>query len=168
MLPAPAVWDFDWATYKELLDRQYAVFKADFIDTQTEFHKMRLIISSVKELDKEKEFWHVVSRDDHQHGDRPANGDRLIRSHWVKPMIVRHREPEITYFPHQHGNGNTRHFFWHQQENYAVILEEKKNRLYIVTAYLVDEERKAQQFRKYSAAWTNSGGKCNPDACQDN
>jgi hypothetical protein len=162
-LPDPESFDYNWSNWQALIEKQYVTFQRDLITKRLIFHNLEVEISIAREDGKEREFWHIVTRDISKSGSRDGEAQRAVRAHWVRPMIEQHTHAQVTYFNNIHGNGRKRHYFWHQHESYLVILEERAGRLFLVTAYVVDKKYMIGDLLRKHEQWLSS----NDNSCAD-
>ena len=90
------------------------------------------------EDNKEEGFWHVVTRGPEE--KRKPDFDRARRMPWIPTMLDGTAEG-LTRWKFQEGNGRTRLYYWLENENYALILEENRRVVALVTAFFVDRSR---------------------------
>jgi hypothetical protein len=158
-LPPIKTFSYNWAEWKGLIEDIYVDFVDTFISNTVSFQGMRVEIRSLKDDNKEQDFWHLVTRDIERAGEREAEVQRAVRCHWAACLISNYQDPAVSYFVTRDDRGRLKHHFWHQPEDYVVILVERSNRLFIVTAFVVDQHHKRKAFQRYLTEWIASGGR---------
>lgn len=145
----------DWERYLEAL---YTSFKQDFIDSRPLFKGRKLGLKRHPlEQGKEATFWHFIS-EGRQEANRVPDLRRCERIRWPRPIIENVDAPVIKLWENKRRN-EKRILLWLVEQEYLVVLVERKGYLLPWTAYLVTEEhrrRKLQQeyenFKKANAA----------------
>lgn len=148
--------DGDWSRY---VDALYGWFKQDFVDTKPVFQGRRLGLKRFP-MDKGKEatFWHMISEGKREEGRTP-DLRRCERIRWPKPIIERDTDPEVKVWRNQR-NGEQRVCLWLEQENYLVVLADRKRYILPWTAYLIEHEHQRRKLLKeYEEYQRNQGTK---------
>ena len=61
-------------------------------------------------------------------GKRVFDYQRANRVHWIRPILEQRIDPRIKYFQYTEGDGALRDYYWYDNKNYIVIVEQiKKN-----------------------------------------
>jgi hypothetical protein len=105
----------------------------------------------------EEGFWHLITKLDHQSGDRLLDPRRAERLPWCKPTIEHSAEPAVKMWRYKERRGKTRIYIWLENWDYVTILEERQLRggrqvAFLITAYYVSgsSTRRTLQ-KKYDA-----------------
>ena len=149
-LPAMLNLDGQW---EDILERLYEVFARDFKRAKTFHRGLRVIYNSAIKPDgqsKEEGFWHVVSKDDQDTGERLIDYPRAKRLPWAKPLMESPERSEIKVWQYQEGTSDKgiRTYIWLPEYDYILILQRKKNLLFWITAYYLESERARQGLQK--------------------
>jgi hypothetical protein len=130
--------------WEEVLFGLYQVFEKDFKLGRPEFED-RLVLwdSRILPGDKYEEgFWHLISRDDRETGQRLPDFRRAERLPWCAPTLRNSRDPVVKVWDHGEASGRVRTYLWLEDLDYVVIVEKKEGRkrklVFLVTAYYVD------------------------------
>jgi hypothetical protein len=140
----------DWDRY---LDAIYAWFKQDFIDSKPVFQGRRLGLKRYPmDHGKEATFWHLTSEGAIEE-DRIPDLRRCERIRWPKPVIENHQNPRIKFWVSVK-RGENRIHIWLEDEDYIVVLADRRGFLLPWTAFLVNREHTRNKLRKeYEAYW---------------
>ena len=142
-------------TWAAILDRLYTVFCRDFKKGAVHHRGMRILYDNRILPDggnKEEGFWHVVSRQDRDMGERLFDYRRSERLPWARPTMESPEISAIKVFDYNHGPKDTgvRRYIWLAELDYVLILQKKKKVLFWITAYYVDSEgRRKDLARRY-------------------
>jgi hypothetical protein len=101
---------------------------------------------------KEEGFWHVISKTNHNTGEREPDYRRARRLPWARPLMECGKNSEIIVFDYDHGSKDKgiRRYIWLGKYRYAIVLREKKGTYYWVTAYYVNRKGEGDLRRQYS------------------
>jgi hypothetical protein len=144
-------------SWEEILGRLYSVFEEDFKNGKPTFGGLPVWWDRRFEDDDphEEGFWHLVTRDDKQTGDRLLDTPRAKRLAWCRATIDHCGVAEVLAFNYLEGDGKVRTYLWLKDADYVVILgkalRKKKTVAYmLVTAFFLDgpSRRRAMQ-KKY-------------------
>lgn len=141
--------------WERILGMLYAVFTQDFKASTPVFEGV-MISWDERILDGEYEegFWHLITKQDYQQGDRLFDPPRATKLPWCAPVINNASDSEVKAWDYQEKPGRVRIYLWLMHWDYVVILEKKLFRgtgsVFLVTAYHVggDATRKKLQ-QKY-------------------
>lgn len=129
--------------WERVLAMLYSIFEHDFINSTPHFDG-RTILWDNRILDGKYEegFWHLITRDDHETGDRLFDVPRAERLPWTAPILVNSDDPAIKVWNYREGRGRLRTYLWLDQLDYVIILEIRSQRrgdvAFLFTAYHVD------------------------------
>jgi len=127
----------------------YEIFKNDFIDNPTYLNQTIFIDpkSHDKTDDKEKIFWHIITRK--ERGRRRFDSDRACRIKWIKPIILNYNHSKIKFFYYFEDNRKIRLYLWAYDEDFVVILQKLGNSSsYLVTSFYIDNDNKRNKLQK--------------------
>lgn len=142
-------YDGDWKLYLEAL---YNYFKQDFIDSKPFFKGRRLGLKKHPvERGKEATFWHFISEGSHE-DERMPDFRRCERVRWPRPIIENAEATIIKIWENSRRN-EKRILLWLEEQEYLVVLVERKDYLLPWTAYLVLEEHRKRKLRKEYEAY---------------
>ncbi len=145
----------DWDKYLEAL---YSFFKNDFIDSKPYFKGRRLGLKKHPvEHGKEATFWHLISEGKEEE-ERIPDLRRCERIRWPRPVIENDGDPAVKVWGNKR-KLETRILIWLEQEEYLVVLADRKEYILPWTAYLVTRdhqkrklEREYQRYKKANVA----------------
>ena len=146
----------NWDAY---LNALYAWFKKDFIDSKPVFQGRRLGLKRLPMTHgKEATFWHMTSEGKDEE-NRTPDLRRCERIRWPKPVIEHSKDPIVKYWVAVKNNEDRIHL-WLEEEEYVVVLADRKDFLLPWTAFLVtrDHTRRKLQ-REYETYWKGSAPK---------
>ena len=150
-----------------LFDFLYQFFCRDFVTNRTHLNGTIYINprSWLKEDGKERDFWHLTSRDEKYHvregnryvvkKERVPDLRRSERIEWVKRIITQHNHQEIKFFYHRETNKkkDIRLYLWAYDSDFVVILQKLgKSKSFLVTSFYIDYQQKRDLFnRRYDS-----------------
>lgn len=146
----------DWDSYLSAL---YDYFQQDFIRNKPVFNGTKLGLKKHPVIDeKEATFWHFISEGDVEE-DRLPNLRRCERIRWPKPLIDRApaygESDKLKVWKNKRKN-ETRINIWLEEENYLVVLAERKGYLLPWTAFCIEREhQKRKKQRDYEQYMRN-------------
>ncbi len=123
----------NWNKYLEAV---YTAFRNDFINNVTYYEGHKVGINDTMECGKEKVFWHIITKDNH--GVRLPDLSRCERIKWPKPIIDNCADSRVLEWK-KNINDEERILLWLVKMDYIVILRCRKNRIYLCTAYQVNQ-----------------------------
>jgi len=146
----------DWNRY---LDTLYAWFKQDFIDSKPVFQGRQLGLKRYPmTLGKEATFWHMTSEGQDEE-NRVPDIRRCERIRWPKPVIENSEDSEIKWWVSVKRHENRIHI-WLENEDYIVVLADRKGFLLPWTAFVITREHTRRKLRKeYEAYWQGKSQK---------
>lgn len=125
--------------WNDVVARLYAIFDRDFRQVGCAFDTHPVSWDSRK-LDNspyEEGFWHLITAQDYQLGERLPDFRRAERLPWCRPTIVNSSDPGVRLWDYQEGKGHTRTYIWLENWDYVVILERRPHKGRRTTAHLV-------------------------------
>lgn len=127
----------DWKQYIEAV---YSYFKSDFVDTKTRFGNRPVKLKRYPLLDgKEATFWHVTSEGKDE-TKRVPDLRRCERIRWPRPIIGHCDDRVIKCWPNKRSR-DKRIVLWFCEQDYVVVLADRKKYVLLWTAYYVSYER---------------------------
>jgi len=134
----PALLDTD-GVWEEVISRLYRVFEKDFILDQCHFNDRLIIWDQRKLVGKYDEgFWHLITKLDNSIGDRFLDTPRARRLPWCKPTIENSTDNFIKVWEFLESSGRVKTYIWLENFDYLVIVQERRNVFFLVTAFHVD------------------------------
>ncbi len=124
--------------WDETVRRLYAVFDRDIVAGRPRFrgqpvwHDRRLLDDA-----RPEGFWHLITKDDRDTGERLLDPRRAERIGWCGAIIANSADPAITVSDYREGNGRIRTYLWLRDSDYVVILERVVRRGRVVAHLLV-------------------------------
>jgi hypothetical protein len=126
----------DWIKYIEAV---YNHFKADFIVSSPKFQNKRVgIMRDPLYQQKEFTFWHCTSEGDKE-DERLPDIRRCERIRWPRP-IIEHSNDKLVRCWRNKRRSEKRILLWFYEDDYLVVLTERKQYVLLWTAYLVTYE----------------------------
>ncbi|MDP8240044.1 MAG: hypothetical protein P9X24_13210 [Candidatus Hatepunaea meridiana] len=139
----------DWNDY---LDMLYKLFEADYIIGRPKFRGKRLNIKRYPlDQDKEATFWHLISEGISEES-RNIDLRRCERIRWLRAIVDNADDPNIKVWKNFR-KGEKRICLWLEQEDYLVILAERKGYLLPWTAYMITEDHRKRKLQKEYKEW---------------
>ncbi len=140
----------DWDRY---LDALYTYFKQDFIDSKPVFQGRRIGLKRHPMTDgKEATFWHMTSEGQDE-ANRIPDFRRCERLRWPRPVIENSEDAKVKWWVSVKRNENRIHI-WREDEDYIVVLADRRGFLLPWTAFLIKWEHTRRKLRKeYEAYW---------------
>ena len=145
-------YDGNWGKY---LDALYVFYKSDFLDAGPQYQGKNVGVKRLPIVNgKESSFWHLIQEGQ---GDEPTEDDRTPdlrrceRIRWPKPIIENSGDAVVRVWP------NVRHTktgveksicLWFEDQEYLVVLRDRKKYFLLWTAYPVTSQRKKEKLRK--------------------
>jgi len=149
-LPPISSCDGDW---EQVLARLYSIFYRDFKSGRPLYENSPVVFDKTISVGDayEQGFWHLVTKQDEQTGERLPDFRRAERLGWCRPAIDNCREVEVLTWENDHGRSR-RTYFWLVDHDYVVVLErkDKKRRVafFLVTAFYVEGSSGERSLRK--------------------
>ena len=130
----------------------YAIFERDFKKSRPSFRGLAVTYDARMEDGREAGFWHIVQRDDAAAGERLPDFKRCGRIPWPRSIIEHPADSAVSIWENERkktdSSRQTRILVWLEDEDYLVVLGDKKNYMILVTAYCVDQESYKRKLRK--------------------
>lgn len=147
----PPLLDFNgnWVLYLEDL---YEFFKADFINMKPQFRGRPICLKNQPMSEgKNAAFWHLIQEGPVE-ADRLPDLRRCERIRWPKPIIENSEDPVLKVWTNIR-KGKQRVLLWFEDEEYLVVLGERRRYLLLLTAYLVDQPHRKRKLMKEFKDW---------------
>ena len=139
-----SAYEGNWEKYVEVL---YEYFKQDFIQKRTSFEGIKLRLKRYPlSQGKEATFWHLISEGKTEE-DRIPDLRRCERIRWPRPIIINAKDSRIKFWKNQR-RGETRICLWLEDQEYIVILAERKDYVLLWTGYMVTENHRKRKLQK--------------------
>jgi len=136
--------DGDWDSY---LEEVYNCFAIDFVDDKPAFEGVRLGLKKHPLYDgKEVTFWHMISEGSNE-SERIPDIRRCERIKWPKPIIEYSSDPKVKVWRNKRKNAE-RICLWFEEEEYIVILADRKEYILPWTAYMVTQSHQKKKLQK--------------------
>lgn len=134
----------NWNAY---LDALYRHFRQDFVENRPYFEGRRLGLKRHPlSLGKEATFWHLISGGADE-VERTPDIRRCERIRWPRPIIDYNKDFVVKVWRNRR-RGETRVCLWLADQDYLVVLADRKGYLLIWTAYVVDQPHRRQKLQK--------------------
>lgn len=125
-----------WA---EVLEALYDVFTTDFVTGKPRYEGLA-VWHDRRKLDgdaHEQGFWHLVTKEDKNSGDRYPDFPRAKRLGWCRATIDNGMPPDVLAFDYEEGSGKIRRYLWLHEWDYLVILEKRLNAGQVIAFILI-------------------------------
>jgi hypothetical protein len=151
----PLVLFNDYGGWDAYLAAIYGWFKRDFVDSKPAFLGRRLGLKRHPLTNgKEATFWHMISEGQEEE-NRIPDFRRCERIRWPKPVIEHENDPNVKYWVSVKRKEDRIHI-WLEEEDYVVVLADRRGFLLPWTAFLVTRKHTKQKLRKeYETYWKN-------------
>lgn len=136
----------------EIFKMLYQVFCRDFKDSPCLFRTCPVWYDRRK-IDGEYEegFWHLITREDEETGERLLDTRRAERLPWCGPSIRNSFDPILKVWNYLEGKNRINTYIWLEKFDYVIILQKKEHRIgtvyFMVTAYYIDGSRTKKQLQ---------------------
>lgn len=144
----------EWENYENSL---YKIFIEDWVDSQPHFQQKPVYIRRDPKYEgREEGFWHLTCQDySKKHNgieSRDPDLKRCERINWSRSFIENYPActscldkqnsscSGVLTWKALSGNKKCRYKFFHEEERYLVVLEERENYFLLITAYFVENE----------------------------
>ncbi len=142
----------NWEKYLEAL---YDYFKQDFIKSSPTFKGQRLGLKKhPSRKGKEATFWHFISEGSIE-DERTPDLSRCERIRWPRPIIENAESSTIKAWENRRRN-EKRILLWLEEQEYLVILTERKGYILPWTAYMVTENHRKKKLKKEYERFKNA------------
>lgn len=141
-------------TWEKIVLELYGIFEKDFKNGKPKFQHYMIwwdqrVLSGQR---FEEGFWHLISRDDKDSGERIPDFRRAERLPWCAPVIIHSDDSSVNVWDYQESKGQIRTYVWLTDQDYCVILEKPKRHTQaaamLVTAFHVDGPSQRRSLRK--------------------
>ena len=137
---------------QEQLDLLYAEFERDFVDYNISIKglKVKVILtdSDVKGYEDYPEtFVHLITRKG-SGKKRLFDRHRANKIHWIRCILEKRKEEEITFFQYPEDDGTIRDYYWYKDGKFLVIMEEVRPDYLVITSFHIDNKRNEKYFEK--------------------
>ena len=148
----------------EIIELLYEIFKNDFIDNRTYLAEEIYIdpISNDIEpsVNKEKIFWHIITRVHQKSKKREFDKERAIRIKWIKSIILNYADTQIKLFYNYEKNNKIRLYLWAYNVDFVVIIQKLgKRSSYLVTSFYIDKNYNRNIYQKRYESYINKNDK---------
>ncbi len=141
--------------WEEYLQAIYQIFYNDFVKSTPSYRGIKLALKKHPTIDgKEATFWHLISKGNEEQ-ERIPDLRRCERIRWPKPIIAHDKDPVLKVWQNRR-NRDTRILLWLEEEEYLVILTERKGYLLLWTAYMVKQTHQKRKLQKEYEGYINA------------
>jgi hypothetical protein len=117
----------------------YEVFVRDLKATRPTIQGAEVWVFPEMEDGKEKIFWHLTHRDDHELGDRLPDLPRCSRLCWIRPVIDNAADPSVLFWDYEESDKSIKTYLWLKTQDYLIVLKKMANgSRRLVTAHCID------------------------------
>jgi hypothetical protein len=139
----------NWEKYVEAI---YAFFKTDFVDRETKFLSLNVRLKRYPlSQGKEATFWHLVSEGSEE-DNRLPDIRRCERIRWPRPIIEHSNESVVKAWKNER-RSEVRICLWLEQQEYLVVLAQRKGYVLLWTAYTVTKDHQKRKLQKEYEAY---------------
>lgn len=145
-------------TNEQVTARLYEVFKRDFDDTPLFFRHHSVRYNNQMQQGYPEHFWHIVERERKDADWREPEPKRAERLAWCAAVIRNANDSRVRKWNYPEQNGEQHVYLWLEAWDYLVVLNYRPHKqrgkvtFFLVTAFVVDEERKREDLE---AKWNN-------------
>ena len=141
--------------WEDYLEAVYAIFYNDFVKSIPSYRGIKLSLKKHPMIDgKEATFWHIITSGQNEE-ERLPDIRRCERIGWPKPIIENDRDPVLKVWQNKR-RGDTRILLWFEQEEYLVVLSERRGYLLLWTAYMVTRIHQKKKLKKEYETYINA------------
>jgi hypothetical protein len=131
------------------------VFRNDFVDNKPLYKGERLALKIHPITNgREKTYYHLT-HEGVEEDNRVPNMERMERIGFPKPIIENSENSNVLVWRNKRGT-NERILILYEDENYLVVLEDRKNYLLFWTAYYIRYNNKIRRLKKEYEAYKNA------------
>ncbi len=146
-------YDGNWYRF---LNAIYDFYRQDFVDYKPIFRGQELAVKRHPMVDgKEATFWHIIS-EGKEEADRTPDIRRCERIRWPRPIVENASDPIVKVWKNRRRN-ETRICIWLEEQEYLVILSERKNYILFWTAYPTTRNHTKRKLRREYEAFKRAG-----------
>jgi hypothetical protein len=125
-------------------------FQYDFIDNPFSISglKIKVITKPVRHGEFRgypETFVHLITRKNLEK-KRVFDPFRANKIHWIKPILLNHRENEIKKFQYKEGSGKMRDYYWFDKGDFIVIMQKIMPDYLVVTSFNIDNKRTRKHY----------------------
>lgn len=137
------------------LDALYERFAEDFVRSKPRFRGQELALKRHPvSQGREATFWHMVS-EGKEELNRTIDSERCERIAWARAVIENADDPRVLVWENMRGK-ERRICLWLEEQEYVVILADRRGYLLPWTAYTVTQPHRKRKFRKEYEKWQRS------------
>lgn len=127
----------------------YAVFENDFIKTQPIYKSNKVAVRKYPEVEgMHRTFYHITHEGEDENNRQP-DFRRLERIRFPRFVIENHKHEEILIWKNKR-HKDERILLFNNNENYIIVLTERKEYYLFITAYYIEtEHRKRKLLKEY-------------------
>lgn len=156
---------------ENLFNYLYSIFHSNFVENKTYLAGKIYIDPKSHDLEgnKEKIFWHLISREEKEiywengikkfrSRGRYPDYRRAERIGWVKEILENHTHEKIKLFYHRESNKkrDIRLYLWAYKDDFIVILQKLgKSSSFLVTSFYIDHQGKRDDYQKRYEKYRN-------------
>ena len=145
-------YDGNWEKY---LSAIYEFFCEDFVKSKPSYRGIKLSLKRHPMIDgKEATFWHIITSGKSE-DERIPDLRRCERIKWPKPIIENDKDPVLKVWQNKRKT-DTRIILWFEDEDYLVVLNERKGYILLWTAYLITQNHQKRKLKKEYEAYIKS------------
>lgn len=136
-----------YGNWQNFFDAVYQTFSQDFVHSKPVFRGRTLGLKRHPEYDdKSATFWHMISEGKVEE-DRQPDIRRCERIGWPKPIIENNESLELKIWAEKR-RGNKRIHIWFEEEDYLVVLDDRKSYILPWTAYFIEKDHERKKLYK--------------------
>ncbi|MGD9577673.1 MAG: hypothetical protein AB7Y74_05435 [Syntrophorhabdus sp.] len=138
----------------------YSIFERDIKWGDLEYKNLRVFFDN-RSIDSpyEEGFWHVIERGK---GERVLDLKRAKRLPWIKPLIEHSDDPRLLKWVEnatdKRGNLQEVTYIYYQEEQYLVILKDRRRGFFLATAFYVTGFNRQVYCQKFQNAQKKGPG----------
>jgi hypothetical protein len=146
-LPPLVLFEQYGGNWEDYINVVYSYFKKDFIDSKPLFLDKQVELKRHPLYqDKECTFWHITSEGEVE-AERTPDIRRCERIRWPRPIIDNCECQHVRWWRNKRKK-EPRVVIWFYEEDYVVVLAERKSYLLLWTAYFVSKDHTRRKLLK--------------------
>lgn len=142
----------DWDRYVKAI---YSYFEQDFVDDTPYYQNFKIVLKRHPYYQgKEATFWHLISEGQSE-DERLPDLRRCERIRWPRPIIEHDNDRVVKVWKNKRGS-QTRICLWFEDQEYLVVLAERKRYVILWTAYPVTRSHRKRKLRQEYEAYVKA------------
>ena len=142
----------DFSSYFQAV---YNVFETDFIKSYPRYNNCKVAVRKYPEVEGLHRTFYHITHEGEDENDRKPDLRRMERIRFPKFIIDNNQHDEILIWKNRRGK-DKRVLMLNDNQNYIVILTERKNFYLFITAYYIEQNHRKRKLIKEHEAYKNT------------